>query len=364
MMRKRDHADAAASPLLLRAIRREAVARRPLWLMRQAGRCLPEYRALRERHSFEELSRTPELAAEVTLLPLRRFPFDAAIVFADIVSPLPAMGVRLRFDPGPVFEAPLRTAADIAALPDPDHLAPEEVAPEVTATLSMVRSDMPRDLALLGFGGAPLTLAAYLVEGRGSSAGFPAMRALARSDPRSFHLLLDKLSRLVARYLVAQHRAGADVVQVFDSWAGLFSRRDWQELVRPHLVQMLEEVGRAGVPRILYLHGAPHLVDTFARLPCEALGVDWRTDLELLRVDYPNLPLQGNLDPAILVAGPAATTAAARQLLRHVPRRGHIVNLGHGVLPETPLESIDALVEAVHAEAATARKPVAAKTSS
>jgi uroporphyrinogen decarboxylase len=348
------------TPLLLRALRRETVARRPVWLMRQAGRCLPEYRALRERHSFEELSRSPELAAEVTLLPLRRFPFDAAIVFADIVSPVPALGMRVRFDPGPVFEQPLRTTAAIAALPDPDRIPLEEIAPEVGAALELVRSDLPPHVALLGFGGAPLTLAAYLVEGRGSSSGFPALRALARSEPRTFHLLLDKLSRLVARYLVAQHHAGADVVQVFDSWAGLFSRRDWQELVRPHLVEMLEEVGRCGVPRILFVHAAPHLVDTFARLPCEALGVDWRTDLELLRVDYPDLPLQGNLDPAILVAGPAATTAATRYLLRHVPRRGHIVNLGHGVLPSTPLESIDALLEVVHAEGAPAQRVMAA----
>lgn len=354
---------AAETPLLLRALRLEQVPRRPVWLMRQAGRCLPEYRSMRERHSFEELSRTPELAAEVTLLPLRRFAFDAAIVFADIVSPLPALGLQVRFDPGPVFEQPLRTAAAIAALPDPDHVPLEEIAPEVTAALSLVRSDLPRHIALLGFGGAPLTLAAYLVQGRGSSSGFPALRALARADPRSFHLLMDKLSRLVARYLVAQHRAGADVVQVFDSWAGLFSRRDWQELVRPHLVQMLEEVGRAGVPRILFLHAAPHLVDTFARLPCEALGVDWRTDLELLRVDYPELPLQGNLDPAILVAGPAATAAATSYLLRQVPRRGHIVNLGHGVLPDSPLESIDALLEVVHAEAAPARRAVPATIS-
>jgi uroporphyrinogen decarboxylase len=318
--------------------------------MRQAGRCLPEYRRLRERHSFEELSRSPELAAEVTLLPLRRFAYDAAIVFADLVSPLPALGLRPRFAPGPVFEEPLRTAAAIAALPDPDRVPLEAIAPEVTAALALARRDLPPHLALLGFGGAPLTLAAYLVEGSGGDSGFPALRALARSDPRAFHLLLDKLSRLVARYLVAQHRAGADVVQVFDSWAGLFSRRDWQELVRPHLLQMLEEVGRAGVPRILYLHAAPHLVDSFARLPCEALGVDWRTDLELLRIDYPELPLQGNLDPAILLAGPAVTAAATGYLLRHVPRRGHVVNLGHGVLPDTPLESIDALLETVRHE--------------
>lgn len=348
-----DPPEAADPQLLLGALRRESVARRPVWLMRQAGRCLPEYRKLRERHSFEELSRSPELAAEVTQLPLRRFAFDAAIVFADLVSPLPSLGLAPRFAPGPVFDQPLRSAAAICALPDPDRVPLEAIAPEVTATLRLVRRDLPPQIALLGFGGAPLTLAAYLVEGRGGDTGFPALRALARADPRAFHLLLDKLSRLVARYLVAQRNAGADVVQIFDSWGGLFSRRDWHELVRPHLLQMLEEVGRAGVPRILYLHAAPHLVDSFARLPCEALGVDWRTDLELLRIDYPDLPLQGNLDPAILLAGPGPTAAAASYLLRRVPRRGHIVNLGHGVLPDTPLESIDALLEVVRTEPAT-----------
>ena len=350
------HATSASVPaqpdtdLLLRTLRFEDTHRRPLWIMRQAGRILPEYRALKERHGFAGLSRDPELAAEVTLMPLRRFPFDAAITFADIMSPLPALGVDFRFDPGPVVAQRIRDAASVAALPDPDHLDDSEIAPEVTAAQRIVRSELDPGKALLGFAGAPLTLAAYLVEGRGVR-DFPRLRAFAYEEPAAFDALLDRLGRLCARYLIAQHRAGADAVQVFDSWAGLFARAEWRRWVRPHLERLLGRLGDAGVPRILFLHAAPHLVDDYAELPCEALGVDWRTDLGALRRHRPDLCLQGNLDPTVLLAGADAIRRETRRLLDSLPGRGHIVNLGHGVLPETPLEAVQTLVEAVHAEA-------------
>ena len=345
-----DGTGAAADPLLLRTLRFEDTPRRPLWMMRQAGRILPEYRALKERHGFAGLARDPELAAEVTLMPLRRFPFDAAITFADIMSPLPALGVDFRFDPGPVIAEPIRSARDVAALPDPDELDEGAIAPEVTAAQRIVRARLDPETALLGFAGAPLTLAAYLVEGRGVR-DFPRLRAFARQEPGAFDALLDRLGRLCARYLLSQHQAGAQAVQVFDSWAGLFPRAEWRQRVRPHLDRLLRRLGDVGVPRILFLHSAPQLVDDYAELPCEVLGVDWRTDLGALRRRRPELCLQGNLDPAVLLAGAEAVRRETRRLLAGLPRPGHIVNLGHGVLPDTPLEAVQALVDVVHAEA-------------
>ena len=336
-----------APTLLERAIAREPVPRRPLWIMRQAGRYLPEYRELRKRYGFKELAGEPELAAEVTLQPLRRFPFDAAIVFADIMSPIPALGVDFDFDPGPVMAAPIRSAAAVAGLREP---APGEVAPEVIAALGHVRAALPAGAALLGFCGAPWTLAAYLVEGRGVK-DFPTLRAFAASQPEALDDLLGRLSRLMAGYLIRQGEAGADAVQVFDSWAGLLSRSDWERLVRPHLEAMLETVGAAGVKRILFVQNAPHLVDDYAELPAEALGVDWRVDLAALQRRHGGRrAVQGNIDPAVLAAGPEAVRAAAGKLLGRVDRAGHVVNLGHGILPGTPLESVEALVDAVHGE--------------
>ena len=341
-------------PLVV-ALRRQPVARRPLWVMRQAGRYLPEYRQLRQKHSFKALSQSPALAAEVTLLPLQRYPLDAAVVFADIMSPLPALGVAFEFDPGPVIAAPIRSAADLSALATPPA---EALAPEVMATLRQVRAALADDVALLGFCGAPWTLAAYLVEGRGVT-GFPQLRAFAAEAPALLGELLAKLSAAMADYLIAQARAGADAVQVFDSWAGVLSLASWQALVRPHLLALLEAVGEAKVPRILFLQNAPHLVDAYAELPVEALGVDWRVDIAALQRRHPHLAVQGNIDPAILLAGPEPTRTAAERLLAQTSPLGHIVNLGHGILPTTPLASVQALVEAVHEE-----RPAAAASGS
>jgi len=332
--------------LLLRAIRGEATPRRPLWIMRQAGRYLPEYREFRKKHSFKALASEPELAAEVTLMPMKRYPLDAAIVFADIMSPMPALGIEFDFDPGPVVANPIRDAAAIERLRRP---APGEIAPEVIAALKLTRAALPDDTALLGFCGAPWTLAAYLVEGKGTK-DFPTLRAFAAAEPKLLDALLGRLSSLMAEYLVAQAAAGADAVQIFDSWAGLLSRASWERLIRPHLLSLLEAVGKAGVPRILFLQNAPHLMDAYASLPAEVLGVDWRIELPALKQRYPGRAVQGNLEPAILTAGAPATRAAARELLATTPPRGHIVNLGHGILPQTPLESVEALVEVVHSE--------------
>jgi uroporphyrinogen decarboxylase len=330
---------------LIEAMARRPVAKRPLWIMRQAGRYLPEYRAFREVHSFKELACNAELATEVTLMPMRRFALDGAIVFADIMSPLPAIGVEFEFDPGPVVANPIRTAGDLARLHSPEGTP----APEVIEALKLVRRELPETTALLGFCGAPWTLAAYLVEGRGAKE-FPTLRAFAAAEPALLDRLLGKLTDLMADYLIAQHRAGADAVQIFDSWAGLLSLADWQRLIEPHLKQLLERVGAAGVPRILFLQNAPHLVDAYARLPAEALATDWRLDLGALQRSYPERAVQGNIDPAVLLAGPAATRAAASALLARVEPTGHIVNLGHGILPSTPIASVEALIETVEEE--------------
>ena len=334
--------------LLMRALRCEPTERRPLWIMRQAGRFLPEYRELKARYSFEELCADPALACEVTMMPMRRFPFDAAIVFADLVTPIAALGVDFRFDPGPVFGRQVRTCAERARRA---RSSAEEIAPEVAETLRRVRAELDDDTALLGFGGAPLSMAAYLVEGRGVS-GFPTLRAMLRADPVLFGEVLERLVELVAAYLIGQHRAGADAVQVFDSWGGMLSRADWQVHVRPHLVTLLEALGEAGVPRIMFANGAPHLAEDYADLPSEGLALCWRSDLAAMR-EYvgPDKALQGNLDPALLLAGPEAVAQATRAFLARMPAQGHIVNLGHGIMPEAPLESVEALIETIHAEA-------------
>jgi uroporphyrinogen decarboxylase len=324
---------------------RRPTAERPVWIMRQAGRYLPEYRRFRKDHSFKDLAGNAELATEVTLMPIRRFPLDAAIVFADIMSPLPAIGVDFDFDPGPVVADPIRTRADLDRLHGPDS----DVAPEVIAALGLVRAELPPTTALLGFCGAPWTLAAYLVEGRGAK-DFPTLRAFAAAEPELLDELLTKLTDLMADYLIAQHAAGADAVQIFDSWAGLLSLADWQRLIEPHLKRLLERVGEAGVPRIVFLQNAPHLVDAYAALPAEALATDWRLDLGELQRQYPERAVQGNIDPALLLAGPDATRTATEALLERVDATGHIVNLGHGILPTTPIASVEALLQTVKEE--------------
>ena len=335
------------SERMLRTLAGEEVDYRPIWLMRQAGRCLPEYRAIRKEYRFEDLMERPDIAATVTLQPIERFDFDAAILFADLMSPVGALGIDVRFAPGPVIDQPIRTRAQIDALPVVEG---EAIAPTVNETVRRVRAALDPSKALIGFAGAPLSIAAYMVEGSGKK-GFPTLRGLAYSDPTAFHNLMELLSKLSASYLIEQARAGADVIQVFDSWGGLFSVKEWRRLIRPHLFALMSELERAGVPRILFMHGSIHLVDELLDFPVDALGVDWRSDIGALRQKTnPNLVLQGNLDPAVLLGGPEATEQATRALLASLPKRGHVMNLGHGIHPTTPLESIAKLIEVVRNE--------------
>jgi uroporphyrinogen decarboxylase len=335
------------------ALRGEVTDRRPLWIMRQAGRYLPEYRALRKEHTFEELCASPELSAAVTMMPMERFDLDAAIVFADLMTPLAALGLDVRFDPGPVLDKPLRTGADIRALRVPSD--PTEISPEVPATLRLVKKQLDPKANLIGFGGSPWSIAAYLVQGKGGK-DFIAMRALLREDPVAFGHLMAVLTELVAGYLIEQHKAGADVVQVFDSWAGLLSLPDWETHMRSHLENLIGELNRAGVPNIYFANAAPHLAAAHATLPSQGLAVCWRTDLGALRKtlgphEGAGKALQGNLDPACLLAGPEAARRGTLDLLSRVPARGHMVNLGHGITPDVPMESVQAMIDAVHEEA-------------
>lgn len=347
-------------PLLMRALLGEETERRPLWIMRQAGRCLPEYRELKTRFTFEEMCADPALAAKVTMMPLERFRLDAAITFADLISPASALGVEFRFDPGPIIAKPLTTAAEIRALHVPDR---DEIAPEVAAAQRLIKPQLEDHQALLGFAGAPFSLAAYLVEGRGKQ-GFPRLRAMLAEDEVLFGELMATIAKLSARYLTAQYEAGCDAVQVFDSWGGLLSLRDWTAHVRPHIVDLLTELRTNNVPTIFFANDAPHLAESMSELPSDGLALCWRNDLPGLRAKLgehtgPNAQtgtkaLQGNLDPAILLAGPEKTREAALEFIARMPRRGHIFNLGHGIMPDAPLESIEALIETLRSEATQA----------
>lgn len=335
--------------LLLRVLKGEEGTRRPLWIMRQAGRYLPEYRALRAKYSFEDLCAQPELATKVTLMPFERFPLDGAIIFADLMSPVPAMGRAVRFAPGPVVDDPIRTRADVESLRVPDQ---EEIAPTVIDTLKLVKAGLNGRATLLGFSGAPWSIAAYMVQGQGKK-GFPELRTMAYSDPALFSTLLGTLTEVIIRYVKAQYAAGAQAIQIFDTWAGLLSEANWRRLVRPHLLKILEAMGEAGIPRILFLQDAPHLLKAYSELPAECLSVDWRLELrDVRRIIGEDRVVQGNLDPATLMAGPKATREAAQALMASVPKAGHIFNLGHGILPTAPIASVEALVEAVHNEGA------------
>jgi uroporphyrinogen decarboxylase len=336
----------------LRACRREPVDRTPLWIMRQAGRYLPEYRELRSRVDFLTLCRTPELAAEASLQPIRRFGFDAAIVFSDILIPLEALGCELAFDPGPRIARPLRTAADIDSL---EARPIEAVTPFVGEAVALLRRELEGKTPVIGFCGAPFTLAAYLVEGQGRE-GFTQVRALRHADPAALARLLAKLADLMADYLNLQIAAGAQAVQIFDSWAGLLSTADFRALALPATRRLIQRLDRRRVPVIYFAPAASHLLEEAAATGPDVLGLCWRTSIAEARARTGGrVALQGNLDPAALLGSPETVRAGARAVLDEAgDRPGHVMNLGHGILPETPIASVEALVETVAASAARA----------
>ena len=333
----------------LAACRREAVDRPPVWIMRQAGRYLAEYRATRaEAGSFLALCRNPKLAAEVTLQPIRRFGFDAAIIFSDILLPLAPLGVHFAFpdEGGPRIEAPLSRPEEWRTLEPP---ADGQGTSFVAEAIARVRETLSPDVALIGFCGAPWTLVSYLVEG-GTSRDHAAVKAALFTHPDELRALLFTLADAMAAYLRQQVDAGAQAVQVFDSWAGSLAAPEYAEFVVPSLDRLLSQVAGIGVPRILYLGGGSHLLRAVAGLPCEVLGVDWRTDLARA-AELTGKVVQGNLDPAMLLATPRAVGHAARRMLSSAPGAGYIANLGHGILPHTPLATVHAFLDAIRGAA-------------
>jgi uroporphyrinogen decarboxylase len=311
--------------------------------MRQAGRYLPEYRALKERYSFWELCRTPELVLEVTLQPIRRFGFDAAILFSDIMTPLPPMGVEIDFAPGPIFRDPLRTEAQINALALPSQ---EEIAPFVEDAVRLIRSETP--VPLIGFAGAPLTLATYMVQGGGSK-DYATFRQFLRQIPESAHQLLERLTEVTIRYLQAQIEAGVQAVQLFDSWAGLHDAKTYAEFAKPYNRRVFEALATSGVPRIYLAVNALHLYGEIDELPCEVASVDWRVPLSTVRGLLPGKTLQGNLDPANLLAPTEHLLQEVERVLHEGLGGPHIFNLGHGIFPQTDPDDVERLVDKVKA---------------
>ena len=322
---------------LLSALDQQPLDRPPIWFMRQAGRYLPEYRELRANHTFEKAMSTPEIAAEITLQPLRRFPLDAAIVFSDIMTPLMGMGVGIEFNPGPKL-APM-TVDQVADL---DSLDPATVA-FVGETLERVRAAVAPDVAVIGFAGGPLTLLTYLLEGGGSKQ-FPRFRA-ALHEAR-IEEALSVLATSMNAYLRSQIKAGADVVQLFDSWAGLLSEGMFRSLAVPAARQALAGLP---VPTIYFVPGGSHLLEALPEVGASGLGVDWRLPLdEAWRRVGEDRVIQGNLDPGVLLSTPSVVQAAVDQVLAEAAGRpGHIFNLGHGILPDTPLQNVETMVQTV-----------------
>ncbi|BAH38179.1 MAG TPA: uroporphyrinogen decarboxylase [Gemmatimonas aurantiaca] len=334
--------------LLLRALRREPVSRPPVWMMRQAGRYLPQYRAVRAGSDFLTMCRTPELAVEVTLQPVDLIGVDAAIIFSDILVIPEAMGMHLTLDEGvgPQFPSPLRTPADVARLRTVD---PEDQLRYMLDALRLARRALNNRVPLIGFAGAPWTLAAYMVEGKGTKQ-FAVAKRMLFEQPAMAHALLDRLATAVGDFLVAQVAAGAQVVQLFESWAGALSPQEFRTFVLPYLTKAARRAREAGVPVIVFAPGASWaLGEIAAATGADAVGVDWHTTPAQARRQLApfNVAMQGNLDPCALYATPAEIRARAHAMIAEFGPIGHVANLGHGILPDVPPAHAKAFVDAV-----------------
>jgi uroporphyrinogen decarboxylase len=348
-------ASSAAPPVtgadrFLAAARRQPTDRTPIWFMRQAGRCLAGYRELRERYDILTLTRTPELCARVTLMPVEEFGVDAAVMYADIMLPLIGMGVPFSIDPGigPIIHAPLRSQRDIEALRIVD---PREATPDLFEAIRLVRVELAGRHALIGFAGGPFTVASYMIEGRPTK-DFARTKGLLYSEPAQWHTLMNTLTGVTISYLQAQIEVGAQVVQLFDSWAGALSRDAYESHVLPYTTRIFAALREAGVPTIHFATNTAHLLELMASAGSDVISVDWRLPLDVAwRAIGDALGIQGNLEPAALAGSfDVAVTEARAVLARAAGRPGHIFNLGHGVLPETPSDHLRRLVELVHLE--------------
>jgi uroporphyrinogen decarboxylase len=334
------------------AARRKPVDRPPVWLMRQAGRYLPEYRALREGRSFMDMVRTPDLAAEITCQPIRRFDFDAAVIFSDILVPVAAMGRSVHFEEGrgPIVDPVVRTRAHVDGL---EAFDPERSTGFVGDAIRLVRRELGPDRPIIGFCGGPFTVASYMVEGR-SSRDFTRVKGLLHGDRATFTELLSRVVEASIPYLGMQVEAGADALQIFESWGGALDAPTFCEAVLPHVEKLIVCAKALGVPVILYVNGGAHLVEALAWAGPDVLSLDWRADVpRIVAAMGDRFAFQGNMDPGALFGTPeAAAREATRVLDRFAGASGHIFNLGSGILPETPIACVEAVVAAVRAREA------------
>lgn len=342
-----DITDKLRNSVFLRACRREPVPYTPIWLMRQAGRYMKEYRDVRARMSFLELCKTPSLAAEVTITAAERLGVDAAIIFADILLIIEPMGLELEFTKGegPIIHNPVRSALDLSRLREIESVDSLDF---VFDAISQTRQGLPADLPLIGFSGAPFTLASYVVEG-GASKNYVHTKALMYNDSGAWHAMMSLISRALGQYLNAQIDAGAQAVQLFDSWVGALSPDDYRQYVLPHTRHVIQSI-KPGTPVIHFGTGTATLLEMMREAGGDVIGLDWRVRLDdgWKRVGH-EIGIMGNLDPVALFARREHLQAAAREILEQAGGKpGHIFNLGHGILPETPVENVIALVEAVH----------------
>jgi uroporphyrinogen decarboxylase len=336
-----------ANETFLKACRREPAEHTPVWLMRQAGRYMKEYMAIKEKHSFLEMCRTPELACEITLQPIKAFELDAAIIFADILLPLEGMGIGLEFakNMGPVILNPVRTNADIDAIKIID---PVEDVPYLLEAIKMTRSELNGKVPLIGFSGAPFTLASYIIEGGGSK-NYVNAKSLMFSDPGAWRTLMDKITEIVIRYLNAQVEAGAQALQLFDSWVGCLGPDDYREFALPYTKRVIESVDRS-VPFINFSTNTGTYLETLLEAGGDVIGVDWKLRLdEAWERIGPERAIQGNLDPVTLFGPVDVLRKRAKEIIDMAGGRpGHIFNLGHGIVVGTPVDNVRALIDCVH----------------
>lgn len=332
-------------PTMIRALNGEELERPPVWLMRQAGRYLAEYQEIKAKHSFLEMCRTPELALEVSLQPLRLFDMDAAIVFADILLPLESMGMKIDFNPGPKVERPLKTRSDIESLTLSD---PSRTLHYVMKTIKELRQTLAPEKTVIGFAGAPWTMACYILE-QGPFKHFHGTQVFANEDPVAIHELLKKITQCTIDYLLAQYESGADVVQLFDSWAGNLSLEDYRRFALPYTQQIFAALKKTSRPSILYVNGSSHLLPAMCESGANCLSVDWRTSLAQAQSSFGERgSIQGNFDPSHLFGSVDEVAERTAQMLNSVKSRvGYIANLGHGVLQHTPRENVKAFVDGV-----------------
>lgn len=332
----------------LKTCRREATDCTPIWFMRQAGRTLPGYRKLRERHSVLDIAKTPELATQVALEPVERFGVDAAILFADIMLPLEPMGVRFQIkdEVGPIIEKPLREHSAVDALRPID---PERDLGFLLETIRTLRRELDGKVPLIGFSGAPFTLACYLVEGQPSRT-YAELKAFLYREERTWHALMEKLTAMVSVYLRAQIQAGVEAVQLFDSWVGCLAPEDYRQFVLPYSREIFRSVNETGVPSIHFGTETSTLLELLQEAGGDVMGIDWRIPLDQAWARLgTDVAIQGNLDPAVLLGPTELVLERARKVLRQAAGHpGHIFNLGHGILPGSPVENVAALVEFVH----------------